>query len=77
LREKKPWINSEVLRDRLRERGLSISREALSAEIERLTKQGYLDLQSVDSESLARGYITRLTIPGRNKWVYGHSLTGE
>ena|SRR5665213_3251601 len=77
LRAQSPWINSEELRDRLRESGVEISKEILSAEIQRLTKQGYLELQSVDSTSLARGYITRLTVPGRNKWVHGHSLTGE
>ncbi len=77
LREQNPWINSEELRYRLREEGLDVSKEMLSNEIEHLTKQGYLELQTVDNASLARGYITRLTIPGRNKWVHGHSLTGE
>jgi hypothetical protein len=77
FRERSPWINSAELRERLYDAGLNLSIEKLSEEIKRLTSAGYLELQPVDPRALGRGFITRLTVPGRNLWVHGRSLTGE
>jgi hypothetical protein len=75
LKEQTPWITGEELRQLLKENGVAVTKETLSSEIEGLTRSGYLELRPVDEGNLGRGYITRLTIPGRNLWVHGRSLT--
>lgn len=77
FREQSPWLTGDDLRYRLREVGLDMTIEALSREIERLHHGGYLEVRPVDARALGRGFIARLTVPGRNKWVHGHSLTGN
>jgi hypothetical protein len=78
FREQSPWLTADDLRYRLKETGAGdVSIDALSREIENLKRQGYLEFRAVDPASLSRGFITRLTVPGRNLWVHGHSLTGS
>ncbi len=72
-----PWVNAEVLRLVLEEHGKKLTKEALSLEVGRLGKDGYVEIKSLDSDLLVKGFIVRLTIPGRNLWRYGvSSLTG-
>jgi hypothetical protein len=78
FREQSPWLTADDLRYRLKEGGAGdVSIDILSREIESLKRQGYLELRAVDPALPSRGFITRLTVPGRNLWVHGHSLTGS
>lgn len=77
LQLQSPWVSAEELREQLRDYGVIAPMEEISREIEQLTRKGFLELRTVDSVSLSRGYIVRLTVAGRNRWVHGRSLTGD
>ncbi len=77
LRDQRPWVTADELRQLLKESGIDLSKEMLSQSIEQLTKEGYLEIRAVDPMSLGRGFITRLTVPGKNKFVHSRSLTGN
>ena len=72
-----PWVTDAELRYLLSEQGKLASKEAIAETINRLKKEGYIEVKSIAIDSLDRGFIARLTIQGRNMRVHGvPSLTG-
>ena len=78
LREVHPWLIAEALRETLSDSGQPVSREAVTKELLRLEREGYVEIDRVDPEAIERGYVARLSLRGRNKIVHGKwSLTGS
>ncbi len=72
-----PWITTEELRFLLSEQGSSVAKEEIATTIQKLEKKGYIEVKSVASNSLDRGFIARLSMQGRNILVHETpSLTG-
>ena len=66
-----PWVTDDELQMILRKNGKPPSREVLYSSVEELRNQGFVEVQSIGSGSLKRGFIVRLSVQGRNLYVHG------